>query len=139
MKIKDIKEEKPLKGGDIMDKYGELLKEEFKDNYLRINRVALILGISDHTIRRWYKWWESKEFEHPEGLELPPYYHMDRRGTKYFKKEDIPKLMEFKKKISTTHKGVMSEFNAAFQWGKRGEKILINKGTTSHEIKFKIK
>lgn len=108
-------------------------------DYLTINRVAMSLDISDHTIRRWYKWWESEEFVKPEGLYLPPYFHMDRRGTKFFKKEDVLFLKEFRNKIQSTHKGVMSEFNAAYQWGKRGERALENKGTSVKEVQGKMK
>ena len=111
---------------------------ENKSDYLSINRVGMSLDISDHTIRRWYKWWENDEFEKPDGLYLPPYYHLDRRGTKYFKKEDIPHLKEFRNKIQSTHKGAMAEFNAAYQWGKRGEKALKNKGLNITDTKHKI-
>jgi len=117
----------------------ELIQDEIKGNYVRINRVAMMLDISDHSIRRWYKWWESPEFEHPADLFLPKYYHMDRRGTKFFKKEDIAAIRKFREQLQTTHKGIMSEFNAAFQWGKRGEKTLINKGTTAEEVRFKMR
>ena len=109
-----------------------------QSDYLSINRVAMMLDISDHTIRRWYKWYENDQFAKAAGLYLPPYYHMDRRGTKFFKVEDVPHLKEFRNKIQSTHKGAMSEFNAAYQWGKRGEKALKNKGLDTKESKGKI-
>jgi len=104
-------------------------------NYVSINRAAMILDVSAQTIRRWYKWWESPDIKKPEDLYLPPYYHKDRRKTKFFAKSDIPALREFKHKLQTTHKGVMAEFNAVYQWGKRGEKILNNKGISVEEVK----
>ena len=109
------------------------------DGLLSINRVAMMLNISDHTIRRWYKWWESDEFVKPSDLYLPPYYHIDRRMTKYFKVEDIGHLKTFMNKIQTTHKGYMSDFNAVYQWGKRGNEILKNRNLDSKEIKAKMR
>lgn len=107
--------------------------------YLSINKVAMMLDVSDHTIRRWYKWWESPEFEKPEDLFLPVYYSMDRRGTKFFREEDIGYLKEFRNKIQSTHRGVMSQFNAAYSWGKRGTRALENKGTTRNETLGRIR
>lgn len=112
---------------------------ELNAGYLTIGRAAYVVGVSTQTITRWYKWWESDGFEHPSDLYLPPYYHKDKRRTKHFKKEDIMFLKEFRNKLQTTHKGVMADFNAAYQWGKRGEKILENRETTSTEIKKKMR
>lgn len=108
---------------------------EINSDYLSIRKVSSILDISDHTISRWYKWFESDEFTKPKDLQLPPYYFKDRRKTKYFKKTDVDKLEEFSNKLRTTHRGSMSEFNAVYQWGKRGEKALVNKGQDYSEIR----
>lgn len=109
-----------------------------KSDYISINRASLLIDISDHTIRRWYKWWENDDFTKPEGLFLPPYFNMDRRGTKFFRKEDIHHLEKFKEQMQTTHKGAMAEFNAAYQWGARGIRALKNKGTFD-EVQEKMK
>ena len=109
------------------------------EDYLSIRKVANIIDVSDHTIARWYKWWESDEFKKPEELTLPPYYYKDRRKTKFFKKSDINKLREFAEKLRTTHRGAMSEFNAAYQWGKRGERTLSNKGKNYIEVKHRMR
>jgi len=107
--------------------------------YLTIGKAANAVGVSATTITRWYKWWESDGFEHPEDLYLPPYYYKDKRKIKHFKKEDIVFLKEFHNKLQTTHKGVMADFNAAYQWGKRGERILRNRNTTADEVKKKMR
>lgn len=109
------------------------------EDYLSIRKVANLIDLSDHTISRWYKWWESDEFEKPEGLSLPPYVFKDLRKTKFFKKSDIPKLAEFAEKLRTTHKGAMAEFNAAYQWGKRGDRALENKGTNRSAVEAKMR
>lgn len=110
-----------------------------KQDMLSINRVAMILDISDHTITRWYKWWENDAFPKPDDLYLPPYYYLDRRLTKYFKKSDINALREFKNKIQTSHRGYMADFNSVYQWGKRGKKLLENRGVDIKEIKDRMK
>ena len=107
--------------------------------YLSIGKAANAIGVSATTITRWYKWWESDGFEHPEDLYLPPYYYKDKRKIKHFKKEDIIFLKEFHNKLQTTHKGVMADFNAAYQWGRRGERILRNRNTTVDEVKKKMR
>lgn len=109
------------------------------EDYVSIRKAANLLDISDHTIARWYKWFESEEFEKPEGLVLPPYVYKDRRRTRYFKKSDIPKLKEFSEKLRTTYRGCMSEFNAVYQWGKRGKRALTNKGEKYEEIRKMIR
>ena len=109
------------------------------EDYLSIRKVANILDISDHTIARWYKWFESDEFEKPKDLSLPPYVFKDRRKTKFFKKSDIPKLKAFAEALKTTHHGCMSEFNAVYQWGKRGQRALTNKGQEYSEIRNKMR
>lgn len=109
------------------------------EDYVSIRKAALILDLSDHTIARWYKWWESDEFEKPADLYLPPYVHKDRRRTKFFKKSDVEKLREFHEKLTTTHIGCMSEFNAAYQWGKRGKRALSNKNVEYSDIKGKMR
>ena len=112
---------------------------KMNEEYLSIRKVANLIDVSDHTISRWYKWWESPEFEKPADLELPKYVFKDRRKTKFFKKSDIPKLEEFALKLRTTHRGAMSEFNAAYQWGKRGARALHNKGEEYSTVRGKMR
>lgn len=108
------------------------------DGYLSAGKAAQCIGISTLTLYRWYRWWENDSFEKPKELSLPPYYFRDRRRTKFFKVEDIPILQKFANDIRGPYKGCMSEFNAAVQWGKRGDKILENKGTSKKEVRTKL-
>lgn len=112
---------------------------EINNDYISIRKVANLLDISDHTISRWYKWMESDEFEKPVDLKLPPYFHKDRRKTKYFLVSDMEKLAAFSLKLRTTHRGCMSSFNAAYQWGKRGHRALSNKGEDYRSVKGKVR
>ena len=108
------------------------------EGYLSAGKAALAVGVTLDTLYRWYKWWENDNFAKPEGLSLPPYYNKDRRKTKFFKKEDIPALEKFRDDIRGPYKGRMAEFNAALLWGKRGDKILENKGSSKKEARQKL-
>ena len=108
------------------------------ENYVSAGKACLMVDITIDTLYRWYRWWENENFPKPEGLYLPPYYHKDRRKTKFFKTEDIPALMKFAEDVRGPYKGCMAEFNAALMWGKRGSKILENKGTSKKEVRTKL-
>lgn len=106
------------------------------DGYWPPYKVAQYLGISTATLYRWYKWWNS-DLDKPEGLYLPPFYALDRMGTKWFRIEDLQHLVKFKNDIRGPYKGAMAEYNAAQLWGKRGVKALANKGLSKAEVKNK--
>ena len=108
-------------------------------DYVSIRQAANIIDVSDNTIKRWYKWWENDEFEKPSDLYLPPYVYKDKRKTKYFKKSDLEALQLFSVKLRTTHFGCMSEFNAGYQWGKRGKRALNNKNINFSDVQHKMK
>lgn len=106
------------------------------DGYIGPSKVAQYLDISTDTLYRWYNWWQSN-LDKPEGLYLPPYYNTNRRGTKFFKVEDLPHLVKFRDDIRGPYKGAMSEYNAARLWGKRGVRALANKGLSKADVKHK--
>lgn len=108
------------------------------DEYVSAGKAALLIEVTLDTLYRWYKWWENDNFAKPEGLYLPPYYHKDRRGTKFFKKEDIPALEKFAQDVRGRFKGCMADFNAAIFWGKRGDRILENKGLNKKSVREKL-
>ena len=87
------------------------------------SRVAQILDVSVATLNRWYKWYESDDYEKPVGLKLPQYVK-DSRGTELFTMKDIQKLAAFKDSLQGEYRGCMAEFNAVYQWGQRGTEIL---------------
>lgn len=86
-------------------------------------RAAQILDISTATLNRWYKWYENEDFHKPIGLKLPQ-YTVDNRGTKFFTIEAIQELHQFQLDLNTRYRGCMAEFNAVYQWGRKGTKIL---------------
>lgn len=108
------------------------------EGYLPVGKVGQMIDVSNTTISRWYRWWNNPNFPKPDGLYLPPYYYKDNRRVKYFKVEDIPTLEKFHEDITGPFKGCMADFNAVVQWGKRGAKILENRGTTKTAVRSKL-
>lgn len=90
-------------------------------NYISISTIAQMLDVSTTTVKRWYKWYENDAFKKPESLTLPNYVYVDNRKTKFFHKDSVEQLMDFKNKLQTEYRGVMAEFNAEYQWGKAGK------------------
>ena len=87
------------------------------------SRTAQILDISTNTLKRWYKWYNNPDFEKPSGLKLPK-PAVDNRETMFFSFEQVQELAQFKVDLQKKYRGCMAEFNATYQWGQRGTKIL---------------
>ena len=86
-------------------------------------RAAQILDVSTNTLKRWYKWYHSDDYQKPIGLKLPE-PEISGNGTMFFTMEQIQELHKFQTELRTIYRGAMAEFNAAYQWGQRGTKIL---------------
>ena len=99
-----------LKGDDIV-------KERFTTA-----RAAQILDVSTSTLKRWYKWYNAKEYTKPDGLKLPE-PEITTQGTMLFTMEQVQALHQFEIDLRTKYRGCMAEFNAVYQWGQRGSKI----------------
>lgn len=87
------------------------------------SRTAQILDVSTQTVKRWYKWYNSKDFEKPAELKLPE-PKIDDKNTMLFTMEQIQELHQFQIDLRSKYRGIMAEFNAIYQWGQRGTKIL---------------
>ena len=99
-------------------KGGDIVSELFTTS-----RTAQILDISTQTLKRWYKWYNSTDFEKPKELKLPE-PKTDRKNTMLFTMEQIQELHQFQIDLNSKYRGIMAEFNATYQWGQRGTKIL---------------
>ena len=86
-------------------------------------RAAQILDVSTQTLKRWYKWYNSTDFEKPAELKLPE-PKMDGKNTMLFTMEQIQELHQFQIDLRSKYRGIMAEFNAVYQWGQRGTEIL---------------
>ncbi len=97
------------------------------DNLLTAIKISQYLDVSVPTINNWYRWYRDPQYEKPEGTPpLPKYKQKGKRGTRYWYKKDLPKLLAFKDWIPKGRGGVMGDYNAKF-WGDRGERALRNK------------
>ena len=97
---------------------GDIVSELFTTS-----RTAQILDISTQTLKRWYKWYNSTDFEKPAELKLPE-PKTDSKNTMLFTMEQIQELHQFQIDLNSKYRGIMAEFNATYQWGQRGTKIL---------------
>jgi transposase-like protein len=103
-----------------------------EEKKISLRKVALKIDISTETLRRWYKWYEDDDYEKPEGLELPS-YTVDSRQTKFFSESDVKVLRKFKSDLQGKYRGIMSDFNAKYQWGKYGSAKLEKKAGNEND------
>lgn len=78
------------------------------ERQLKIEEVALMLGVSTQTINIWYRWAR----EHPENEYaklIPKYTQTGPRQTRYWTQSDVWQLLEFSKVIPRGRNGVMGE------------------------------
>jgi hypothetical protein len=80
--------------------------------FLTIGEVSGIIKRTARTIKNWYEWAEQTEAL----KELPVMYvNLDKKGTRYFLEDDIPKLELFR---DTIDYGKMATYSRT-RWGKR--------------------
>lgn len=92
------------------------MKNHNGDIYVTIGVVSEEIGRGAVTIKNWYEWAERNG----RLDDLPEIKNdFDARGTRYFKKSDIPKLKKFRDSIKY---GMMADLNRE-KWGERGRNI----------------
>ena len=77
-----------------------------KERMLKIEEVALSVGVSTKTIRNWYKFKRQNPDNELCNL-LPEVVRENLRKTMYWKQSDVWKLMEFKKNVVVGRNGSM--------------------------------
>ncbi len=77
-----------------------------KEQYLNIQEVALLIGCSVPTINNWYRFkkWNP---DNPICELLPEFEQRGSRQTRYWKRQDIPRFLEFRQNIVRGRNGVM--------------------------------
>jgi len=89
------------------------------EKLLKAIEVAYILKITIPTLTNWYNWYNG-DFEKPDNTpELPTYVRYgkqgsNKRGARFWKESDIPKLIKFQAWIKKGRNGVMSDYNRKF-------------------------
>lgn len=75
---------------------------------LRLEEVAILVGVSFKTINSWYAFKRM----HPENeyaKMLPDYIQVGQRQTRYWKREDIWKFIQYRHSIPQGRNGVMGD------------------------------
>ena len=102
------------------------------------DETAKMVGISIYTLNNWYKWNKDTDYVKPENLpELPTYMQEKERAPRYWTKEAINVLIDFKSKLPHGRAGVMGDFNAR-SWQSRGVRALSNKNRTDLISKYNL-
>lgn len=70
--------------------------------------VCVLVGISIYTLNNWYKF-KKAEPKNKYAKMLPKFTQSTSRQTRYWKRTDIPKLIEFKNSIPQGVSGVMGK------------------------------
>ncbi len=78
------------------------------DKKLRIEEVALQVGVSSQTINMWYKW-KKENPTHELAMLLPDYEQASVHQMRWWKQSDVWKLIEFKQNRPRGCKGVMGD------------------------------
>lgn len=80
--------------------------ETVENQQLRIEEVALFLGVSVETINIWYRF--KKQHPNDKYAKLLPNYTQDgATNPRYWKQSDIPKLIKFKEERPLGRNGAM--------------------------------
>ena len=91
------------------------------EKFLTIGEVGEKIDRLPQTIKRWYDWWKKQDLAIRQKYPLPAEYRvLDRKGTRYYREEDLDKLIAFRDNLEY---GIMSDFNIQF-WGKKGKEII---------------
>lgn len=75
-------------------------------NLLNVQEVAVMIGSSIQTIGSWYRW-KALNPNHELAKLLPDYKRIGNRSTRYWERDDLEKLIEFKCSIPQGRNGVM--------------------------------
>lgn len=76
------------------------------ERMLRIEEVALSLGVSVKTINNWY-WFKRENPNNELAKLLPEFVQEGERQTRKWKRSDLWKLVEFKTKLPKGRGGIM--------------------------------
>ena len=84
-----------------------------EEKLLNVTEVAVLVGSSIQTITSWYRWKELHP-DHDLAKLIPDYTRIGKKRTRYWNKEDVWKLTEFKKHIVQGRNGIMGEITQKY-------------------------
>lgn len=89
-------------------------------NKVRIEEVALLIGVSSQTLNNWYRW-KRLHPEHDLAKLLPEYEQSSPRQVRLWDRADIWQLVEFKNTIPRGRNGVLGEITQKARRKKKKE------------------
>lgn len=94
------------------------------ERMLKVEEVALSVGVSVKTVNSWYKF--KRENPENELVQLLPEFTQEHaRATRYWKFEDLWKLIQFKSSVKHGRNGFMGSVTQAYlKKGSKHEKKL---------------
>lgn len=99
----------------------------FKDDrLLKVEEVALSVGVSVKTINNWY-WFKRDHPEHELAELLPDFIQEGVRQTRYWKRSDLWKLLEFKSRLPVGRNGIMGDITQRYYHNRKKKKRRIPK------------
>lgn len=88
------------------------------DSLLKVEEVAVLIGMSSNTIDNWYRWArQNKDNEYAKML--PNYVQNGNRQTRYWRSEDLWKLNQFKNALPQGRGGIMASVTQKYCKNKR--------------------
>lgn len=78
------------------------------EKLLKVEEVALMVGVSTQTVNMWYLWGRKNPDNELAQL-LPKYVQIGSRQTRFWTQSDVWKLCEFKARLPRGRNGVMGE------------------------------
>lgn len=82
--------------------------------------VCVLVGISIYTLNNWYRFKKTQPKDKYAKM-LPKFVQRSDRQTRYWKREDIPKLIEFKTSIPQGVNGVMGKVTQKYYKKAKGD------------------
>ena len=86
---------------------------EKKDRLLRIEEVAICVGVSAKTINNWY-WFKKSNPDNKLAKLLPDYVQAGERQIRRWHQSDMWKLIDFRSKVPHGRKGVMGSITQKY-------------------------
>ena len=87
---------------------------------LNVQELSMLIGSSIQTIGSWYRWKELNP-DHELAKLLPEYTRVGNRRTRYWKQDDVWKMIEFKQKLPQGRNGIMGAVTQKYV--KKKEKV----------------
>lgn len=74
--------------------------------YIKVEELAMLAGVSTKAINYWY-WFKKSNPDNEYAQLLPDYIQQGGRQTRYWKREDVWKVITFKQAIPRGRNGLM--------------------------------